>query len=387
MNLLQVDKELQHVKLDPQQTFIFCLNKQHVIPGNRARDVEHVAETLVGIHAARLITPYFALRARLDNVRHGDIYAALHEHKTLIKARCMRGTLHLLPRKVFNAAHGATLAKRLSVCRGMYKKLGILEREVDRIKGQIVELVSEAPRPSQEIERMISVTSSDPLHSTPVIRAAIKELWELGVLCYLNGSPHFGTEKRLYGLTSSFYSALIDGASLDEGDGITALVRRYVFSYGPATLGDIAWWSGLDRTRIKRALDDLSEELCTVQITGFKEYFWISRSDSLAVADFSPPQSDWAALLAYEDPSLKGYHASRSRYVRSKDYDLLFNDIGEARPAILLNGMVVGVWTLERHKATISIELFRSLNSRQKNLINHEVESVRADLPALLRAT
>jgi hypothetical protein len=51
--------------------------------------------------------------------------------------------------------------------------------------------------------------------------------------------------------------------------------------------------------------------------------------------DTSFQQDGWLTLLAYEDPSLKGYYESRFLYVDQKHYRLLFNKIGESRASII----------------------------------------------------
>lgn len=249
---------LPQIKLDAVQAFTFSLHRQHLLPGSEARSIEDVADRLVGIHAARLVTPFFALRARMQNLQYSDLHAALHYRRTLVKARCMRGTLHLLTRNVFSSAHQATLEKRLGVCRSLYRKLGLDAADIRKLKQKVLGLVVSEPKSASAIEQLLCngprryAVTEDKF----VVRAVIKELWERGELCYVNGSPTFGSEERLYGSMSAIYPAHTSAEYIDSS--ASALVRRYLRGYAPATVGDLTWWSGLDKTCINQALLDLS---------------------------------------------------------------------------------------------------------------------------------
>lgn len=371
-----------------QQATAFCCHKQHILPGSQAESIEEVATSLVGIHAARLITPFFALRARLHDLNHLEIDLALHRDKTLIKARCMRGTLHLLPQELFQNAHRATLTKRLGVCNALYKKLGIGQEEALEIANVILELLQDGPLSSAAIEQgtLASVAQrkqvSDKRWTVVGVRAVVKELWESAKLCYINGNTEFASETRLYGITAKMYPTFCQEETVDDA-AVRSLVENHIRGYGPATTKDIVWWSGIEKTRVTRAIEQLAKHLTTIEIQGSVETFWITNSDLDALKKFGAPAKDWVAILAHEDPSLKGYYSSRWRYISPHNYDLLFNDIGESRPAIMLNGQVVGIWALDKVKGRISKTIFEPLTASQKKLVEREIKIVHSTLPPM----
>lgn len=377
------------LKLNMHDVVTFCCYKQHIIPGSQANSIQEVASSLVGIHAARLVTPYFALRARLLSLEHKEIQEALYSEKSLIKARCMRGTLHLLPPALFPIAHHATLTKRLSICNALYKKLNIKKKVISEIAEMILEVLGDGPLTVSSIEKKVVALASIQKKETATfwahtwIRAVLKELWESGELCYINASTTFCSEMRLYGLLSRTYPMFNLTQNSDEEEAIINLVERHTQGYGPVTISDIAWWSGIAKVNIKAALEKLSGRVISVEIEGFQEKFWMMNSDLDAMERFQFPNYDWVAVLAHEDPSLKGYYSSRGRYVSPEHYNLLFNDIGESRPAIMLNGRVVGIWTLNKMNGRISKKLFQPLNTKRKELIEKEIDKVRHNLPFL----
>ncbi len=357
----------------------YCYNKQHILISNSADFILHAANTLVGIHAARLITPYFALRARVPNLEHDEIYSSLYEKKTLIKARCMRGTLHLLPENLFNSAHNATLKKRVSICHSLYKKFNLEKDATHEVANIIQKLLHHAPLTSDVLTKNILSN----LHNSQIIRnwtqqeirAVIKELWELGSLCYINGSKNFGTEERLYGLTENYYPAF-NAAITDINDATRNLLESYLRGYGPATLGDMIWWSGLEKGKIQKALFDLQHDIIEFSIKNHKNTFYILKSEFSNFEKFKIHSDDWVAILSHEDPSLKGYHESRSRYIGEEHYNLLFNDIGESRPAIMLNGQVIGIWAHNKTNGDITMSLFTKITGNKLNLIKKNLADI-----------
>lgn len=381
---------VKSANLDLRHATAYCWHKQHIVPGSHASSILEVASTLVGVHAARLITPYFALRSRLRNVRHEDIHEALYQNKTLIKARCMRGTLHLLPHDVFEHAHPATLAKRLAVCSALFKKHDVTKAMARKLSDAVMAVLKDGPLssidlPHKTIEYMKQAgTARSAGWSVVAVRAVIKELWENGSICYVNMTRNFGAEQRSYGITRDFYPTIAGGSGGDE-TALDNLLRSYIRTYGPVTIGDMTWWSGQDRRRVKRSVERLSTELVELKSDEFEEPFQMTSDDYDAMVRFSPLSKDWVAILAYEDPSLKGYFTTRARYVEKEHYDLLFNAIGEARSSIMLNGRIVGTWGLNKRNGMVESTLFSPLSKQSQKLIEQELAKVQADAFQLLR--
>ena len=87
------------------------------------------------------------------------------------------------------------------------------------------------------------------------------------------------------------------------------------------------------------------------------------------------PQNN-ITLLAYEDPSLKGYYESRERYVSDKFYKQLFNSIGESRASIVRNGEVIGIWSWDKKQKKIEKTIFidYSLSIEEEKQLCNKIE-------------
>jgi hypothetical protein len=74
-------------------------------------------------------------------------------------------------------------------------------------------------------------------------RQAIKLAWERGTISYANAATTWNREARTFALTSAAYPTL--DSSLARDQAVTELVTAYFDRYGPATMRDATWWSGL----------------------------------------------------------------------------------------------------------------------------------------------
>jgi hypothetical protein len=97
---------------DAQRLWISVLARQGLSGGAKLTSAADVAERGLGLHAARLPSPYATLLARLvDPAAAAD---AIFEPRTsllLITVRCMRKTLHILPLPLAAVAHATRFAQ------------------------------------------------------------------------------------------------------------------------------------------------------------------------------------------------------------------------------------------------------------------------------------
>jgi hypothetical protein len=62
-------------------------------------------------------------------------------------------------------------------------------------------------------------------------------------------------------------------------------------------------------------------------------------------------------FLAHEDTALKAYHQTRTRYLGSLPQRRAFNQIGEALPTVIIDGVVAGTWSWNTRTATVHTSL------------------------------
>jgi len=348
-----------------------------VLHGHKALSVREAAERSVGIHAARLKSPYTALHARCDSFANQHLHEALFVNRSVIKLRCMRRTLHIVPLHLAPVVHVATRNQRLTPCRTAIERLGLTKRQLVRTRVEILEQAAHEPitkKVTEKLKRDLFGSRSDQAWATEVLRWTIKSLWEEGSLSYYNQTSEWGREDRAFTLTARAYP----GLKLDEIGQIEAereLLWHHIRQYGPVSVNDMTWWSGLSVGRIVRAVHSMGDLVRKVAVDGLPEDLYMATPDLEQLSSYRLPDSDWVALLAYEDSALKGYNQTRSRYVDGKHYDRLFNSIGEVRASIVLNGLAVGVWSYSRDRTAVEWTLFESIPKRLKQLIEREIRA------------
>ena len=223
------------------------------------------------------------------------------------------------------------------------------------IAATIYDLLNCQEYTSDDIVNHISIKHFG-IYKKEICKNVIKYCWESGNICYVNKNSNWNRENRYFGLTKNYYPNL-DLNMFEEKEAQRLLVLAHVKNYGPVTIKDIMWWSGLNKQVIKRCLMELNNDIVAVNINGFDNVCFMEKISFEKYQDFNETNLEWMELLAYEDSSLKGYFETRFRYVDEKYYDRLFNQIGEVRASILYNGVAIGTWyyNLKAKKIVYSI--------------------------------
>ena len=180
----------------------------------------------------------------------------------------------------------------------------------------------------------------------------IRALCEAGRIC------HKVQEKKAYQLCPAFEPMAEEPARLE-------LARRYFTHFGPATVKDAAYFFGTTQTKVKSWLKQLP---VTETLLDGKSYFCI---------DNGLPAGELPAclFLAGFDQLMLGYEKTESLFLPRDHMRDIFDLAGIVRPAILVNGTVVGWWNLKNRKLKITL-----FSPADKKLIDHTATALWRDL-------
>jgi hypothetical protein len=123
------------------------------------------------------------------------------------------------------------------------------------------------------------------------------------------------------------------------------LARRYFTHFGPTTVKDAAYFFGTTQTKVKSWLKQLPVSETTLD---GKSYFFIDST----LPDAKIPA---CLFLAGFDQLMLGYEKTESLFLPKEHMRDIFNLAGIVRPAILVNGTVVGWWNLKNRKLKITL--------------------------------
>jgi Winged helix DNA-binding domain len=280
-------------------------------------------------------------------------------HAGLMTIRCMRKTLHTLPLELAIVAHGATLHFRERDALRAITNANVSPLHILRTVDAMVNLLGqEGPLSHREIEARLVASRT----SVVVVRLALKLAWEQGVLTYRNETAGWNRENRKFGLTTKLYPDL--DMSMDASKATGELIREYFDRYGPASLRDAMWWSGLSRSAITTAMNESARRFVVVHTPWCQSpmYVYDDRYDQFQ-GMVSRPQASILNFLAHEDVALKAYFESRSRYLGKLPPRYAFNQIGEVLPTIVDGGQVIGTWAWDASEMAVTYSIIRGYGS------------------------
>ena len=160
----------------------------------------------------------------------------------------------------------------------------------------------------------------------------------------------------------------------------TWLVRRYLAAFGPATLDDIQWWTGLSKSETNTALYALESSLVTVAIEELDGEHLMLADDARRLRRFAPPQVPYVFFLPALDPYIMGYQdRSRSIRVAPEHRDKIFDRAGNAMPTVWVNGQVVGAWG-QRKNGSVVFGLFEPISDDALALLTDEARRLESFL-------
>jgi hypothetical protein len=309
--------------------------------GLAATTFDHPAEPvrwLGAVQAQDYLGALWAIGLRTRTATERLVERAIAEG-TIVRTWPMRGTLH------FVAAEDARWMLELMTPRVVAASAGRLEREYDldeKVFGRSGEIVTRALEGGRRLTRdalyrtlengRISTTAGRGLHIT----------WRMahdGLICF---GPREGKQQ-----TFVLLHEWVPGAKrMAPDEALAELARRYFTSHGPATVHDFAWWSGLRLSDAAKGLAMASGALVSVDLADRK--YWSApsapRGGSSPRAFLLPAFDEYT--VAYRDRAavLGPAHARHA-----EGMDIL-------KPAILVNGRVVGTWARTLGKSSVEVD-------------------------------
>jgi hypothetical protein len=282
--------------------------------------VADALEHLVGLQAQNPNGPYYGLWSRLEDF-HPDDLAGLIERRLVVRIALMRWTLHVVTAR-------DCLDLRPLVQPVMDQRMrSLFGRHLDgvdlaRLAARGRELVEQEPRSLGDVGRQLadecpgyepSVLGNVLSALVPLVQVPPRGLWGC------NGRAVQTSAERWL------------GRRLEPAGPPDALLLRYLTAFGPATIDDMAKWSGLRGVRC--VVDRLRPRLRTYCDMDGRELF--------DVPDGPLPHPDTPAPVRFlpEGDNAVLAHADRSRIV-----SLAHRRLVTAHKTFLVDGFVRGTW-------------------------------------------
>ena len=350
--------------------------RHHLAPRARAKDVATAAGDLVGLHATDPVSVFLAARARVREPSVAAIEHALYEERAVLRMIGMRRTMFVVPAHLAPVVQAACTDKIAATMRrrllGFLEEGGITKRpqrwlrEVERKTVEALAARGEA-------------TAAELGRDVPQLRAKIffgeGKKWGghqsvstllLNVMA-AEGLMVRGRPRGTW-ISSQYRWVPTDSwvrHEAEEWEPVAAraeLVRRWLAAFGPATMTDLRWWTGLTVGELKPAL---------AQVGPAEVDAGLVLRDDVEPGEPVPP---WAALLPALDPTVMGWK-ERDWYL-GPHAPRLFDRAGNAGATVWWQGRVVGGWA-QRPDGEIAVALLEDVGLDARAAIEREAEQLR----------
>lgn len=153
-------------------------------------------------------------------------------------------------------------------------------------------------------------------------------------------------------------------APLSKEESIGLLTRKYFAGHAPATIDDFIWWSGLSKNDAKKGIEMNSTYLCSMQIADRLYWMPIDLTCSL-------PTETIHLLPAFDEYIIS--YKNRSDVISPEHYNKIIVSNGIFKPAIVLNGKVIGTWRniTEKKNKAVDVALFEKISDKQHETLEN----------------
>ena len=362
------------------------LGLRHHLAGTARAGVVEVARDLVGLHATDPATVYLAARARTLDPGVAGVEQALYEDRALVRILGMRRTMFVEPVELMGVVQAACTdaiavqQRRLLV--DLVGRAGLADdppgwiEEVEKVAVRALEArggatAAELAKDDPRLAQQLVLAEGKPYEGRQsVVSRILLLLAAEGRI--VRGRPRGSWVSGQY-RWSVVDAWLPDGVppwSLREAQ--AELVRRWLRGFGPATVADLKWWTGLPMGQVRRAVAETGA--VEVDLDGTPG---LVLPDDL---DPVPPPEPWVALLPALDPTTMGW-AGRDFYL-GPHRPALFDRNGNAGPTIWLDGQVVGGWA-QRATGEVVLRLLEDVGADATAAIEAEAARLTAWLTPL----
>lgn len=337
-----------------------------------------VISRICGLNSQTARAPYISLWSRIKDFKKAQLNRALYEEKLLIKAWLMRGTVHTIPSDeypIFQKALGPGLARDWSAT--LEKRgLGLSIKAREKLGKKIVDILAEASLAKNELLPQIKhlLQGFSEREQKIIISRTLRGLSYEGLVCHAEPTgPWYHFKENRFTVVENWFEGR-KFRKVDEMDARQNLALAYLAGYGPASVADFAYWTGLKAGEANRTFEEIKDELVEVKIRETKGSYWMLAEDADAIADIDMKREPEVRFLPEFDPLIMG-HKNKSRILDEAYRRQVFLRLADVAPVFLVNGRVAGTWNYKFTDQSLDISLFKGLGKQEKNTV--ERESVR----------
>ena len=341
-------------KISVQQRRRAIVRRHHL--GGDAGSPEAVAQAMIALHATDPASVYLSVLARSAGSTLADVSDAMYERRGLVRWMAMRRTLFLFPRAdvpVVQAAVSTPLAAMLR-----RRLISQLERNGSEppIDGDVGAWLADLEvRAEDALKARGTATGAQLSTDEPALRTAIparapsdrpqnvtSALLTLmsaeGRIVRSTPTGSWTSRHHRWEPVGHWWPAGLPELGTEESQ--RALAQRWLARFGPATVDDLRWWTGWNKTTVRRALSSLPVgEVDLHGETGIALSTPEAPDDESGDHALATPV---ATLLPSLDPTPMGW--KHRDWFLGIDQHHVFDHNGNIGPTLWWDGEIIGSW-------------------------------------------
>jgi len=330
-------------------------NQQVVRP--RFDDPAAVVRWLGAVQAQDYLGGLWAVGLRTRGATEAGVEAAI-ARRAIIRTWPMRGTLHFVAAADVRWMVGLLAPRVLRSAASRFRQLELDAATFSRSGDVAVKALEGAKCIRRDAlyalwnDAGINTKDSRGLH-------ILGYLAQTGLLCF---GPRDGKQQTVTLLDEW----LPETSRPERAEALGMLARRYFSSHGPATVHDLAWWSGLTLTDVRAGLEQVKSELESREMNGRTLWFMPPAS--------SPARPAKAFLLPAWDEYTVAYR-DRSDILDAKYATRVNAGGGVLKPVVVIDGEVVGTWqrTIGKSGVVVTPTLFKRIERPGREAIDDAI--------------
>jgi hypothetical protein len=334
---------------------------------SRRREPFELVRHLLGVQAQVLPAAGLALAARSDGLTVESVKLARENDRSIVHTWAMRGTLHLIAAEDYGWLVPLVLEPRIANSLRRLKQLGYSGDKADKAARAIEQMLErEGPLTRQEVLRGLRRLR----FPTEDVTISYHLMW----LANSTGGVCYGPTRKGQRCFVLFRDWVGEPRRVDPEAALAELVVRYLSSHGPARPEDLAFWSGLRLTDIRRGWRSVQDRLVEVEASGSP--MWRLRRGATRDAP-----AGLVRLLPNFDEYFLGWK-DRGLSVEPDRWKLINQGGGWLHPVVLADGRAVGLWKAERSRKEfrIKLDVFDTLSAAVRRKVDAEAARIEAFL-------
>jgi len=354
------------IQLTRKQTRQLRARLQLLCAVSRRSSAAEIVPQLFALQSQAWSSAQLAIHARARGITQADVVHAREAERAFVLTWSLRGALHLVAAEDIGWQLELCGPPAIRGARSRYKQLGLSEDVREKTLIAIEDILSG----DNALTRAQLAEALD-ARGIPTAGQAIHHLARFAAL---RGLICLGAEvdgDLTYVLLDEWLPASAAAPPVD--DPLREFARRYLATYGPATMADFKRWSGLTAAQAKQAWAVIESECVPIALPEGEALILERHLEQLE----APPNEPTVRLLPRYDNYLLGY-ASRAFMVDAAYAKQVQPGGGLIRACLLVDGEAKANWKLEKWRAglRVVVEPFEALERSIFPSLEAEVESL-----------